>query len=113
MTELDLSLTSVKNEGCLELAQLDQLKKLDLSATGLGDEGIRLLLDGNKWSQQRIALQELRLRFNGDMTGKSLSLLALHMPMLKTLDIGHCQIEKGEAKEAYRQLKQNGTKIED
>lgn len=112
LKELDLSLTSVTEDGCRELAKIYELRKLDLSATRIGDAGIRDLIGGEVKRARRLELQDLRVRFNDDMTEESLSLLAAHMPTLKTLDIRHCQLDKNNAKETFRLLRQNGTKVE-
>ena len=83
-----------------------------MSATRIGDAGIRDLVGGEGKTARRLELEDLRVRFNDDMTEESLSLLAAHMPTLKTLDICHCQFDKNNAKESFRLLRQNGTKVE-
>jgi Ran GTPase-activating protein (RanGAP) involved in mRNA processing and transport len=94
------------------LANVFELEKLDLSATGIGNEGIRDLLAQDPKRLVRLKLQDLKLSFNSNMTDESLSLLATHMPSLKTLDIRYCEIEKNDFKEIFRQLTRNGTKVE-
>ena len=110
LKNLDLSLTSITEKGCRDLATIHKLQTLDLSATGLGDEGIQNLLTRGKFT--RLQLEELRLRFNSDMTEQSLSLLATHMTCLKILDIRHCEVNKNDAKATFLQLQRNGTVVE-
>lgn len=93
------------------MANILKLEKLDLSATGLSDEGMANLLRQDSKRLVRLQLQELKVCFNAAMTDKSLSLLAAHVPCLKTLDIRHCDIKKTDSKETFRELKKNGTQI--
>jgi Ran GTPase-activating protein (RanGAP) involved in mRNA processing and transport len=94
------------------LANIQELQKLDLSATGIGNAGIRYLVGLKEKRARPLKLQDLSLRFNEELTEESLSLLAARMPTLEALDIRHCQLDKNDAKETFRLLKQNGTKVE-
>lgn len=111
LKDLDLSLTSITEEGCKHLSKIYELEKLDLTATGLGDEGMKDLLAEDSKRLVRLRLQDLKVGFNSDMTEKSMALLATHMSSLKTLDIRYCEIDKNEAKDSFQVLKRNGTEI--
>jgi hypothetical protein len=102
----------VTDHGCGELAKIQELQKLDLSATGVGNAGIHDLVGLKEKRALPLKLQYLSLRFNEECTEESLSLLAARMPTLVALDIRHCQLDKNVSKETFRLLKQNGTKVE-
>jgi len=104
-------LTSITEDGCKDLANVYELEKLDLSATGLSDKGMKDLIAEDPKRLARLRLQDLKVGFNSAMTEESLSLLATHVPSLKTLDIRYCELDKNEAKEAFRLLQRNGTTV--
>lgn len=96
-------------EGCSSLASILELEKLDLSATGIGNDGILDLCAPKQIV--RMKLVELKLAFNAQMTEEALVTLATHMPSLELLDIRHTDIEKQDFKEIFRDVEKNGTKI--
>lgn len=106
-----MSLTSISEKACRDLANIHELESLDLSATGIGNQGIQDLLVEDPRRLTCLQLVHLKIPFNAAMTGKSLALLATHMPSLKTLDIRHCDLDKNDNKETFLQFKENGTEV--
>mmetsp|Transcript_23345 Transcript_23345/g.54223 ORF Transcript_23345/g.54223 Transcript_23345/m.54223 type:complete len:222 (-) Transcript_23345:41-706(-) len=100
LTELDLSLTSATSLSCKVLSSLGSLRKLDLTACNVGDEGVRNLLSNGTEPK----LEELFLRFDQSLTPKVVLLLANTAANLSRLDIRNCGVNKANAREGFRLL---------
>mmetsp|Transcript_8149 Transcript_8149/g.11667 ORF Transcript_8149/g.11667 Transcript_8149/m.11667 type:complete len:262 (-) Transcript_8149:120-905(-) len=140
LNTLDLSLCTISSESCETLSTMETLKSLDISATRVGDAGIRNLFQVTSESPNSVAasdlaayatspssnnrpnkhikyesrLEVLRMQFNNDFSADTLRLIVSRAPMLKKLDLSHCTgLQKDESKASLRALKRNGTVIVD
>jgi len=141
LNTLDLSLCTISSESCETLSTMTTLKSLDVSATRVGDVGIRKLFGvtsksptsviapsdlsasvvvspsrtNNKDTPMRESrLEILRMQFNYDFSADTLRLIVNRAPMLRKLDLSHCTgLDKDESKPSLRALKRNGTVIVD
>lgn len=101
---------------------MDSLKTLDLSATSVGDAGIRILMgevdvdnEESKFPRNdgyRSNLEVLHTRFNNDLSVETLQLVSARAPKLKTLDLCYCDaLDKDATRDVCRDLKRNGTSV--
>lgn len=113
LVQIDLNLTSVTEKSCQLLGRLPSLRKVDLSACQITDEGLKQLLDPRYTGETKhhCSFEELVLRFNESLTPNGVLRVAEVATKLKLLDVGNCGLNKVNSRTAFRILQRRNVRI--